>query len=195
MKRIGVLALQGAFIEHISMLHRIGAEAIPVRLPRDLDGVEGMVIPGGESTTIGKLMERYELNPVLKRRIADGLPVLGTCAGMILLAREATELNGYSLGVLDIGVRRNAFGRQVDSFEIDLPVSAIGPSPFHAVFIRAPWIEKVGVGVEVLAHLPDGTPVAARSGNIVVAAFHPELTADTRFHSYFLDIVDERCKK
>lgn len=195
MKRIGVLALQGAFIEHIDMLHRIGAEPVAVRLPRDLDGVEGLVIPGGESTTIGKLMQRYELNPVLKKLIADGLPVLGTCAGMILLAREVTELNGYSLGVLDIGVRRNAFGRQVDSFEIDLPMPAIGGSPFHAVFIRAPWIEKIGAGVEVLAKLPDGTPVAARSGNIVVAAFHPELTADTRFHSYFLKLVDEKCKK
>lgn len=195
MKRIGVLALQGAFVEHIEMLRRIGVEAVPVRLPRELEGIGGVVIPGGESTTIGKLMVRYELAPVLKKLIADGLPVFGTCAGMILLAREVTDLNGYSLGVLDIGVRRNAFGRQVDSFETDLPVPALGGHPFHAVFIRAPWIERVGAGVEVLASLPDGRPVAARSGNIVVAAFHPELTADTRFHHYFLKIVDEPCRK
>mgnify|MGYP005845713503 CR=1 FL=1 len=195
MKRIGVLALQGAFTEHIEMLRRIGAEAVPVRLPRELEAVNGVVIPGGESTTIGKLMVRYELAPALKKLIADGLPVLGTCAGMILLAREVTDLNEYSLGVLDISVRRNAFGRQVDSFETDLPMPALGGSPFHAVFIRAPWIERVGKGVEVLASLPDGRPVAARSGNLVAAAFHPELALDTRFHRYFLNIVDESCRK
>lgn len=195
MKRIGVLALQGAFVEHMAMLRRVGAEAVPIRLPHELEGIEGIIIPGGESTTIGKLMVRYDLAPALKKLIAEGLPVFGTCAGMILLAKEATDLNGYSLAVLDIGVRRNAFGRQVDSFETDLPVAALGDPPFHAVFIRAPWIERVGSGVQILAGLPDGRPVAARSGNIVVAAFHPELTADTRFHRYFLHIVDESCRK
>ncbi len=195
MKRIGVFALQGAFIEHIAMLERLGVDAVPIRLPRELEGVEGVVIPGGESTTIGKLMAQYELAPALKKRIAEGLPVLGTCAGMILLAKEVTDLNGYSLAVLDIAVRRNAFGRQVDSFETDLPIPVLGDSPFHAVFIRAPWIERVGKGVEILASLPDGRPVAARSGNIVVAAFHPELTTDSRFHRYFLKIVDEQCRK
>lgn len=195
MKRIGVLAFQGAFVEHLAMLRRVGAEAVPIRLPHELRGIEGLIIPGGESTTIGKLMVRCDLAPALKKLIAEGLPVLGTCAGMILLARETTDLNGYSLGVLDIGVRRNAFGRQVDSFETDLPVAALGDPPFHAIFIRAPWIERVGSRVQILAGLPDGRPVAARSGNIVVAAFHPELTADTRFHRYFLDIVDESCRK
>ena len=191
MKRIGVLALQGAFIEHITMLNRLGAEAIPVRLPHELEGLDGLVIPGGESTTIGKLMKGYELTAGLQRLIADGLPVFGTCAGMILLAKQTIGLNGYSLGAMDIVVRRNAFGRQVDSFEVDLLISALGEPPFHAVFIRAPWIENVSPGVEVLAQLPDGTSVAARERNIIVAAFHPELTADTRFHAYFLSTVDK----
>lgn len=189
MKRIGVLALQGAFIEHIAVLNRLGAEAIPVRLPHDLKGLDGLVIPGGESTTIGKSMQRYGLTSQLKKLIANGLPVLGTCAGMILLARQVIGLNGYSIEATDIVVRRNAHGRQIDSFEADLSISVIGEKPFHAVFIRAPSIENVGPGVEVLAKLPDGTPVAAREGNIVVVAFHPELTADTRFHAYFLNMV------
>ncbi|PIU55301.1 MAG: pyridoxal 5'-phosphate synthase glutaminase subunit PdxT [Chloroflexi bacterium CG07_land_8_20_14_0_80_51_10] len=191
MKRIGVLALQGAFIEHITMLNRLGAEAIPVRLPHELEGLDGLVIPGGESTTIGKLMKGYELTAGLQRLIADGLPVFGTCAGMILLAKQTIGLNGYSLGAMDIVVRRNAFGRQVDSFEVDLLISALGEPPFHAVFIRAPWIENVSPGVEVLAQLPDGTSVAARERNVIVTAFHPELTADTRFHAYFLSTVDK----
>lgn len=190
MTRIGVLALQGAFIEHIVIFKQLGAEAIPVRLPGELEGVDGLVIPGGESTTIGKLMGAYKINTELKKLISDGLPVMGTCAGMILLAREATDLNGYSLGTMDISVRRNAFGRQLDSFEADLPVTLLGEPPFPGVFIRAPWIEKVGPGVEVIASLEDGTVVAARQGNMIVAAFHPELTADTRLHSYFLDMVN-----
>ena len=196
MNRIGVLALQGAFIEHIAVLKRLGVEAIPVRLPSELEGLDGLVIPGGESTTIGKLMRGYELTPTVKQLIENGLPVLGTCAGMILLAKQVIGLDGYSLGTMDIGVRRNAFGRQVDSFEADLPIPALGDSPFHAVFIRAPWIENVGPGVEVLAQLPDGTPVAAREGNIIVAAFHPELVADTRFHAYFTSLVEKnKCRK
>ncbi len=192
MKRIGVLALQGAFIEHITRLNELGAEAIPVRLPEHLDGLDGLVIPGGESITIGKLMRAYNLTDPLQRHIADGLPVMGTCAGMILLANQVTGLDGYSLEVMDISVRRNAFGRQVDSFEADLAIPAIGESPFHAIFIRAPWIENVGSGVDVLAELDDGTPVMAQTGNIIVAAFHPELTDDTRLHTYFLDTVDKR---
>ena len=192
MKRIGVLALQGAFIEHIAMLNQLGAEAIPVRLPEELEGLDGLVIPGGESITIGKLMQHYDLTDRLQRLIANGLPVMGTCAGMILLANQVAGLNGYSLGVMDISVRRNAFGRQVDSFEADLVMPALGESPFHAIFIRAPWIENVGAGVEVLAQLADGTPVAAQAGNIIVAAFHPELTDDIRLHAYFLNVVDKR---
>jgi len=191
-KRIGVLALQGAFIEHIAVLRRLGVEAIPVRLPQELEGLDGLVIPGGESTAIGRLLKRWDLIPELERRIANGLPVLGTCAGMILLARDVIGLDGYSLRAMDIKVRRNAFGRQVDSFEADLNIPVLGKPPFHAVFIRAPLIEGVGPGVEVLAQLPDGTAVAAREGNIVVAAFHPELVADTRFHAYFLSLADRR---
>ncbi|MFO8011187.1 MAG: pyridoxal 5'-phosphate synthase glutaminase subunit PdxT [Dehalococcoidia bacterium] len=192
MKRIGVLALQGAFREHLDILNQLGTESVPVRLPGELEGVDGLVIPGGESTTIGKLLKEYELAAPLQRMIADGMPVLGTCAGMILLASDVIGLNGYSLGAVDIQVRRNAFGRQVESFEADLHIPALGDAPFHAVFIRAPWIEKTGHDVQVLARLENGTPVAARSGNIVLAAFHPELTSDTRLHSYFVDIVNSR---
>jgi 5'-phosphate synthase pdxT subunit len=190
MKRIGVLGLQGAFTEHIVMLRRLGIEAVPVRLPEELEGVDGLVIPGGESTTIGKLMHLYGFNDPLQRLLADGLPVLGTCAGMILLAKQVIGLNGYSLAAIDIKVRRNAFGRQVHSFEADLEIPVLGDPLYRAVFIRAPWIEGVGRGVEVLASLPDGKPVAAREGNVVVAAFHPELTGDSRFHTYFLSLVD-----
>ncbi len=192
MKRIGVLALQGAFIEHIGMLNRLGAETTPIRLPEELEGLDGLVIPGGESITIGKLMEAYDLTSRVQKLIADGLPVMGTCAGMILLANQVADLNGYSLRVMDISVRRNAFGRQVHSFETDLAVPAIGETPFHAIFIRAPWIENVGPEVEILARLADGTPVAAMAGNTIVTAFHPELTDDTRLHAYFLGIVNNR---
>ncbi|MDD5095314.1 MAG: pyridoxal 5'-phosphate synthase glutaminase subunit PdxT [Dehalococcoidia bacterium] len=191
MKRIGVLALQGAFVEHITILSGIGVEAVPVRLPRELEGLDGLVIPGGESTTIGKLMRGYELTHAVHKLIAEGMPVLGTCAGMILLAKDIIGLDGYSIRAMDIKVRRNAFGRQADSFEVDLSMPVLGEMPFHAVFIRAPWIEDVGLSVEVLARLSDGTPVAAREGNMVVSAFHPELTADTRFHAYFTRLVDE----
>ncbi len=197
MAKIGVLALQGAFIEHIKILQQLGAEAVPVRLPQELEGLNGLIIPGGESTTIGKLMHKYELIPVIQKLISEGLPVFGTCAGMILLANQVTGLNGNSLRVMDIGVKRNAFGRQVDSFEADLVMPVLGDSPFHAIFIRAPWIENMGNDVEILARLQDGTPVAAREGNIMVAAFHPELTSDTRMHEYFLSLIEEgeKCKK
>jgi 5'-phosphate synthase pdxT subunit len=194
MKKIGVLAMQGAFVEHMETLHRLGVAAVPIRLPEELKGIKGLIIPGGESTTIGKLMSEYRLVDELKKLISKGLPVLGTCAGMVLLAKEVYGLDRNSsvelLSAMDIAVRRNAFGRQVDSFETDLNISVLGSPAFHAVFIRAPWIEKVGNGVEVLASLTDGTPVAARQGNIVATAFHPELTADLRLHKYFLSLVD-----
>lgn len=190
MKRIGVLALQGAFVEHIAMLRRLGAEAVAVRLPEELEGLDGLVIPGGESTTIGKLIRLYGFNAPMQKLLADGLPVLGTCAGMILLAKQVIGLRGHSLGAIDIKVRRNAFGRQVDSFEADLQIPVLGDPLYRAVFIRAAGIEQVGPGVEVLASLPDGKPVAAREGNVAVAAFHPELTSDSRFHAYFLNLVD-----
>ncbi len=189
MIRVGVLALQGAFAEHVLALRDLGVEATPVRRGSELEGLEGLVIPGGESTTISKLMVERELVGELRSRIEGGMPVLGTCAGMILLADRAEGFNGPSLKAMDIGVRRNAFGRQLDSFETDLDVRAIGPPPFHAVFIRAPLIERVGSGVEVLAALSDGTPVAARQGDRMALAFHPELTGDRRFHQLFLSLV------
>jgi 5'-phosphate synthase pdxT subunit len=190
MKKVGVLALQGSFVEHIAALGRLGVEAFPVRLPAELKGLGGLVMPGGESTTIGKLMREYHLVDELNRLIANGLPVFGTCAGMILLAKRVFGLDQQPLGAMHIEVRRNAFGRQVDSFESDLEVPVLGQSPFHAVFIRAPWIVRAGKGVEILASLPDGRPVAAREKNLVATAFHPELTTDLRFHDYFLTIVD-----
>lgn len=189
-KRIGVLALQGAFAEHIAILRQLGAEAVAVRLPEELQGLDGLIVPGGESTTISRLMVSYNLTEQIKRLGQDGLPILGTCAGMILLAKRVCGLDQQPIGVMDIEVRRNAFGRQVDSFEADLAISAIGGQPFHAVFIRAPWIEKTGPGVEILARLPDATAVAAREGTLVASAFHPELTANYRFHDYFLNIIN-----
>ena len=192
MKKVGVLALQGGFAEHIDALRRLGVAATPVRLSADLKGIDALVVPGGESTTIGKLMRDYHLTNEVNRLIADGLPVLGTCAGMVLLARRVSGLDTQPLGAMDIEVTRNAFGRQVDSFEADLDVSVLGQPPFHAVFIRAPLIEKAGGDVEILSSLPDGPPVAARERNLVATAFHPELTPDLRFHEYFLTLVDGR---
>jgi len=191
MDRIGVLALQGDFAEHIAALGRLGADAVPVRLPRDLQGIGGMVIPGGESTTIGKLMKDYGLTDSLRGLIGAGMPVLGTCAGMITLAKKLSGMDQQTLAVMDIEVRRNAFGRQMDSFEADLDIPVLGPPPFRAVFIRAPVVERVGSGVEILASLTDGSIVAAREGGLVVTAFHPELTADLRFHEYFLTLVGD----
>lgn len=173
------------------MLRALGAEAWPVRLPSELEGVEGLIIPGGESTTISKLMVQYHLLEPIGRLAQEGLPIFGTCAGMILLAREAIGLNLPSIGIMNIEVRRNAFGRQVDSFETDLAIPALGEKPFRAIFIRAPWIERVGPEVEVLACLPAGRAVAARQGNLLVSAFHPELTDDLRFHAYFLGLPQQ----
>ncbi len=189
MERIGVLALQGAFVEHIALLRRLGVEAFPVRLRQELRKLDGLIIPGGESTTIGWLMQEFRLLEPVRKLAGQGFPIMGTCAGMILLARRVLGLNLEPLGAMDMDVRRNAFGRQVDSFETDLEIPVIGAPPFHAVFIRAPFIERVGDGVEILARLPDGTGIAARQGKMVALAFHPELTNDLRLHSYFLGIV------
>jgi len=191
MKQVGVLALQGAFIEHIHILRSLGVIAREVRLPEQLAGLDGLILPGGESTTIGKLAVAYGLTEPVRRMAAEGLPIWGTCAGMILLARDIGGLDQPLLGLMDIVVRRNAFGRQLQSFveEIDIPALGNGQAPFPAVFIRAPWIERVGPGVEILARLPEGPIVAARQGNLVATAFHPELTADRRFHRYFLAMV------
>jgi len=187
--KIGVLALQGAFIEHEKMLRALGAEPIKVRLPEHLGGLDGLIIPGGESTTIGKLATDFGLMEPL-REFAAARPTWGTCAGLIFLARDVGRSQPL-LGLMDVAVERNAFGRQVDSFESDLQVPVLGERPFPAVFIRAPSIEKVGPGVEVLARLADDRVVAARQGHLLVTAFHPELTGDDRFHRLFLEMVGE----
>lgn len=181
---IGVLALQGDFIEHKQRLHNLGAHAVEVRLPEQLDGLDALIIPGGESTTIGKLAVTFGLLGPL-REFAAARPVWGTCAGMIMLARDIGRAQPL-IGVMDIRVNRNAFGRQVDSFETDLVVPELGAQPFHAVFIRAPLVTAVGDGVQVLARLEDGGIVAVRQGYWLATAFHPELTPDDRFHRYFL---------
>ena len=182
--RVGVLALQGAFREHSRALRAVGLDAVEVRLPRDLEGVDGLVIPGGESTTMAKLIDAYGLEQPIRHLHARGAPVFGTCAGMIVSARHAVDgIPGQlQLGLIDLDVRRNAFGRQVASFEAALDVT--GGERFTGVFIRAPWIERAGEGVEVLAQL-DGHPVAARGERVLVTAFHPELTEDRRFHALF----------
>jgi len=198
MIRIGVLALQGDFREHIQVLNKLGIEAREVRRPEHLEGLDGLIIPGGESTTIGRLAVKYELLGPIRRMGEDGFPIWGTCAGMILLAKDIGGLDQPLIGLMDMRVRRNAFGRQVDSFETDIVVPALEVistpeakgKPFRAVFIRAPLIESVGNEVEVLVQLDDGTIVAARQGNLLATAFHPELTDDDRFHRYFAHIVE-----
>jgi len=192
MTKIGVLALQGAFAEHIAILKTLGVDTVEARLPEELDGIDGLIIPGGESTTITKLMLNYELADKIKKLGQKGLPIMGTCAGMIMLALKVDKNNRLPTGIMDIAVKRNAFGRQVDSFEIDLGIPAIGDEPYHAIFIRAPKIEHAGPNVDILAKLPDGTIVAVKEGNLMALAFHPELTDDNRLHQYFLDIVNNR---
>lgn len=190
--KIGVLALQGAFIEHIQVFRRLEVDCAAVRLPAQLDEIDGLVIPGGESTTMMNLLETFNLIQPLRKKIKQGLPVLGTCAGMICLAKKVFNPAGTrmeTLGVMDIQVKRNAFGRQVDSFETELAIKELGKHSFHAVFIRAPYIEKILDGVKVLARLPDGEIVAAQQDNLLVTSFHPELTEDLRLHTYFLKII------
>jgi 5'-phosphate synthase pdxT subunit len=197
MTRIGVLALQGDFREHIRALEGLGAEAHPVRLPEELKDVDGLVIPGGESTVMGKLMITYGLDQPLRELLAAGVPTWGTCAGLILLSRETDNaLAGQPLlSAMDIRTKRNAFGPQRASFEADIAVPALGEDPYHAVFIRAPVVESTGAGVEVMARLDDqdgagdATIVAVRQGHLMGTAFHPEVTGDTRFHDYFLRLV------
>ena len=193
--KIGVLALQGAFEEHIACLNRLKVEAFEVRLPGGLDGLDGLIIPGGESTTMARLMRDYGLTAPLRKLIRNGFPVMGTCAGMIALSRKIADLGAPNLDVMDIDVRRNGFGRQIDSFEADLSIPVIGRKLYHGIFIRAPFIERIGSGVEVLARLADGTAVAARQGNMLALSFHPELTDDLRLHIYFLDMVRNSVKR
>ncbi|HEU5437676.1 MAG TPA: pyridoxal 5'-phosphate synthase glutaminase subunit PdxT [Ktedonobacterales bacterium] len=191
--RIGVLALQGDFREHLVALERIGAAAHPVRLAEQLGGLDGLVIPGGESTVMGKLMVEYGLLEPLRTLIASGTPVWGTCAGLILLSKETDNaLAGQPLlATLDVRTRRNAFGPQRASFEADVQVPALGAEPYHAIFIRAPAVELVGPGVETLGRLGDEqrTIVAVRQDNVLATAFHPEVTSDLRFHDYFLGMA------
>lgn len=195
MMKIGVLALQGAFIEHEQMLSRLGVETCEVRLPKDLVGLDGLIIPGGESTTIGKLAVQYDLIEPLREMARSGKPMWGTCAGLIFMARDAGR-DQPLLGLMDVKVKRNAFGRQVDSFEADLQVKGIeGERPFHAVFIRAPLIESVGDGVEVLSRIDrngDRVIVAVRQGRLLATSFHPELSGDDRVHRFFLKLIDKR---
>ena len=187
---VGVLAIQGDFAEHIAVLGKLGVIAREVRLPDQLDSLDGLIIPGGESTTLSRLMSIYNLREPIEQMAAQGRAVWGTCAGMIMLSSEITEQDPIPLGIMDIGVQRNAFGRQVDSFEQHLDVSALGGDPFHAIFIRAPVIIRVGQGVDVLSALEEERPVAVQQGNLMATSFHPELTNDFRFHSYFLELAE-----
>lgn len=184
---IGVLALQGAFREHEKMLRSCGEDikTVQVRMPQQLAGLDRLVIPGGESTTMGKLMVEYDLLDPIKRLAERGVPVFGTCAGLIMLARDIAGSDQPRLGLMDMSVERNAFGRQVESFEDDINIGCLGPDPFRGVFIRAPYILQVGPGVEVLAEY-EGKIVCARQGKLLAAAFHPELTDDKRMHEYFI---------
>jgi 5'-phosphate synthase pdxT subunit len=180
--KIGVLALQGAFREHMDMLRQLGVDSAAVRLPADLEGLSGLIIPGGESTTMRKLIARWGLREPILDLARQGAPIFGTCAGMIVLAKDIVDGDEPVLPLLDVSVRRNAFGRQLDSFETDFDVPMLGDAPVHGVFIRAPIVEHVGADVDVLARLDDGRPVAVRQRNIIATAFHPELAGETRFH-------------
>jgi 5'-phosphate synthase pdxT subunit len=190
--KIGVLASQGAFAEQISILKQLNMEAVPVRLPRELRGVDGLIIPGGESTTISRLISAYNLKGEIGALAKNGIPILGICAGMILMAKDVPDNNLEPLGLMNITVKRNAFGRQRESFETELSIPVLGEEPFPGVFIRAPYMEETDDAVEVLARLSNGIVVAARQGKLLAAAFHPELTTDLRFHRYFLDIIEGR---
>lgn len=180
--KIGVLALQGDFSEHVNVFDRLGVESVPVRLPRDMQGLAGLVLPGGESTAIRRLIDRWGLRDPILDLARQGAPLFGTCAGMILLARDIADGAEPVLPLLDVRVRRNAFGRQLDSFEAPIDVPMLGDLPVHGVFIRAPVVERVGDGVDVLARLNDGRIVAVRERNVIATAFHPELAGETRFH-------------
>ena len=189
--KIGVLALQGAFREHLDTLRAIGVEGIRVREPADLDGVSGLILPGGESTTMRQLIARWGLYDPIMAFAEQGAPIFGTCAGMIVLATEIAGGEPPILPLLDVTVERNAFGRQLDSFEAELAVRVLGDTPVHAVFIRAPIIERTGPGVDVLARLDDGRIVAVRQRNVIATAFHPELAGETRFHRLIATMASE----
>jgi len=190
---IGVLAIQGAVSEHIDMLKRLEAEAIPVKTAEDVNSVDGLILPGGESTTIGRLLHLYKIDAAIKKRVMEGMPIFGTCAGMILLSKHINGSDQPTLGLIDATIVRNAFGRQVDSMEVDLVIKGFD-TPFHATFIRAPIVKEVGEGVEVLSEIPQGI-VFIQQGNVLASSFHPELGTDLRIHKYFLDMVKKFLKK
>jgi 5'-phosphate synthase pdxT subunit len=187
---VGILAIQGDVIEHRHALERIGAETTEIRLPEQLDGVDGLIIPGGESTTIVQLIDIYDLRDVIRDKVRSGLPTWGTCAGMIVLADRLTDRRPDPLRLMNIDVSRNAFGRQVDSFEQDLEIDGVDGPPFRAVFIRAPVVNSAGAGTEILARLDDGRPVAVRQGGMLATSFHPELTDDSRVHQLFVRMIE-----
>jgi 5'-phosphate synthase pdxT subunit len=189
--KVGVLALQGTFIEHIDILRQLGVEAPPIRLPHELNTLDALIIPGGESTTMLRLMESFGLIRPIKEMARDGLAIWGTCAGMVLLAKSISNYEMETLCLMDMKISRNAFGSQIDSFEVDLEIPAVGEEPFHAVFIRAPIVKEAEPGVKILSRLPDGTIVAARQNRLLACAFHPEFTDDLRFHSYFLSMISQ----
>ena len=190
MPNVGILAIQGDVIEHRHALERIGAETTEIRLPEQLDGVDGLIIPGGESTTIVQLIDIYDLRDVIRDKVRSGLPTWGTCAGMIVLADRLTDRRPDPLRLMNIDVSRNAFGRQVDSFEQDLDIDGVDGPPFRAVFIRAPVVNSAGAGTEILARLDDGRPVAVRQGGMLATSFHPELTDDSRVHQLFVRMIE-----
>jgi pyridoxal 5'-phosphate synthase pdxT subunit len=191
MTTVGVLALQGDVVEHLAALERAGARAITVKSAGDLARTDAFIIPGGESTTVMKLLERAALRRPIVERVSGGMPLWGTCMGMIVAARDIAGLDQPTLGLIDITVRRNAFGRQNESAEVDLRIDALGEPPFPAIFIRAPWIERCGPSVELLAER-DGRGVMVREGNVLATSFHPELVRDPRVHRYFLDMIVSR---
>ena len=193
--RIGVLALQGAVREHVDAIREVGGEPVEVRLPRDLVGLDALILPGGESTTMRRLLDAYNLREPIAAMARAGAPMLGTCAGMILLARRIADGDEPVFGLLDLEVRRNGYGRQLDSFEADLDASALGGEPLHGVFIRAPQVVDVGPAVEVLARDPDGNPVAVREGRVIATAFHPELTGDRRLHRLLVELIAEEARR
>jgi 5'-phosphate synthase pdxT subunit len=191
MTKVGVLALQGDVVEHLAALERAGARALAVKSASDLERADALVIPGGESTTVMKLLERVALSGPIVERVSDGMPLWGTCMGMIVAARDIADADQPTLGLIDITVRRNAFGRQNESAEVDLRIEALGVPPFPAIFIRAPWIERYGPKVQLLAER-DGRGVMVREGNVLATSFHPELVSDPRVHRYFLEMVVSR---
>ncbi len=189
--KIGVLSLQGAFAEHEAMLASLGTEVVQVRLPEHLDGLAGLIMPGGESTTMRKLIDRWDLREPILGLARDGAPILGTCAGLILLADEIDDGDAPVFGLLDVSVRRNAFGRQLESFESDIQVPVLGDAPVHGICIRAPIVDRVGAEVDVLARLDDGRVVTVRQRNVIATAFHPELAGDPRFHRLLTTMAAE----